>query len=315
MPQDLPQWRHNPDQPTDFGPQFSYTHTNHHAQSESMNPQLLSELADAVNRMPAFPKSVQKVLELAQDERSTPRDLVLVIDKDPVLTVRMLKIVNSAYYRLPKRISSIGQAVVYLGFNATKNLALGMAAIGMLPTSSNDGFDWHAYLVHSLTTAAIAKQLATKSQAADALDCFVAGLLHDFGKVVFARTMPTQFAHALQLCARDQSSLHLAMRETMGADHTVTGAMLLERWRFAPDLVDTVRNQFGSPVQDSGSIACVFAANQISKKLKLGFAGNPFVSDLPAPLAARLGGDLDSLIAGLDDLTALHEETKLFARI
>ena len=315
MSRDLLSRRQSPDEPGNSGPQFSQTRITHHAQAELMNPQLLSELAGAVDRMPAFPKSVQKVLELAQDERSTPRDLVLVIDKDPVLTVKMLKVVNSAYYRLPKRMSSIGQAVVYLGFNATKNLAVGMAAIGMLPTSSNDGFDWHAYLVHSLTTAAIAKQLATKSQAADALDCFVAGLLHDFGKVVFARFMPTQFAHALQLCARDQSSLHLAMRQTVGADHTVTGAMLLERWRFAPDLVDTVRNQFGPLLQDSGTIACVFAANQISKKLKLGFAGNPFVSDLPAPLVARLGGDLDTLIAGLDDPAALHEEAKLFARI
>ena len=281
--------------------------------SVTMTPQLTQELTSAIDRMPAFPKSVQRILELANDERSTPRDLVLVIDKDPVLTVKMLKVVNSAYYRLPKQINSIGHAVVFLGFNATKNLALGMAAIGMLPTDNSGGFDLREYLVHSLATAAIARQLAARSHGTDPMDCFVAGLLHDFGKVVLARSMTTQFEHALQLCQRSQSSLHLALRETIGADHALVGAMLVERWRFAPLLVETIRNQFGPLVKDTGLIACVFAANQISKKLGLGFAGNPYVSDLPGPLVARLGGDMDDLIASMEDLDALHQDAKLFA--
>ena len=70
-----------------------------------MTPELSQKLAAAVDRMPAFPKSVQKILELTRDVNCSPKDLVQVIDKDPVLTVKILKVVNSAYYSLPKQIA------------------------------------------------------------------------------------------------------------------------------------------------------------------------------------------------------------------
>ena len=125
-----------------------------------MSPELSQRLTAAVDGMPAFPKSVQRILELTRDVNSTPKDLVDVIDKDPVVTVKILKVVNSAYYSLPKQITSIGHAVVYLGFNTIKNLALSIAAIGMLPKDNPSGFDVQQYLLHSLATAGLAKQLA-----------------------------------------------------------------------------------------------------------------------------------------------------------
>ena len=278
-----------------------------------MNPQLAQDLAAAVDQMPAFPKSVQRILEITSDERCTPKDLVLVIDKDPVLTVKVLKVVNSSYFHLSRQINSIGHAVVYLGFNATKNLALGMAAIGMLPTQKTGSFDWHEYLLHSLATGSIARQLAARVDGADPTDCFVAGLLHDFGKVVVARFKTAQFHEALELCHRDNSSLHLAMRQILGADHAMIGANLVERWRFAPALIETVRHQYGPDLADTGMVACVFAANQISKKLGFGDAGNPLVAELPAAIARRLGGSLDDVIQSLGDLRPMFEEAKLFS--
>ena len=88
-----------------------------------MSPELSQKLAAAVDGMPAFPKSVQKILELTRDANATPKDLVQVINNDPVVTVKILKVVNSAYYSLPKQITSVGNAVVYMGFNTIKNLA------------------------------------------------------------------------------------------------------------------------------------------------------------------------------------------------
>ena len=211
----------------------------------SMSPELTKKLAAAVDGMPAFPKSVQRVLELTRDVNSMPKDLVEVVDKDPVLTVKILKVVNSAYYSLPKQITSVGHAVVYLGFNTIKNLALSIAAIGMLPKSNEAGFDGQQYLLHSLATAAIAKQLALKADDADPMDCFIAGLLHDFGKVVLAQFMPGEFRAALLGSQKHGISLHQALRSVLGVDHAVVGAMLVEKWRFAPHLVETIRHQFG----------------------------------------------------------------------
>jgi len=280
-----------------------------------MSPELSLKLAAAVDGMPAFPKSVQKILELTRDVNCSPKDLVQVIDKDPVVTVKVLRVVNSAYYSLPKQITSINHAVVYLGFNTIKNLALSIAAIGMLPASNAAGFDGAQYLIHSLSTAAIAKQLALRLDDADPMDCFIAGLLHDFGKVVFAQFMPSEFRKALETSQWNESSLHLALRDVIGADHAVVGAMLVEKWRFPADLVETIRYQYGPELKDTPMIACVFAANQISKKLEFGFAGNPYIEQLPPAIAQRLGGSLDELIVSLGDLAPLLEEAKIFSKV
>ena len=181
-----------------------------------MSPELSQRLSAAVDAMPAFPKSVQRILELTRDVNSTPKELVEVIDKDPVVTVKILKVVNSAYYSLPKQITSIAHAVVYLGFNTIKNLALSIAAIGMLPKDSASGFDGQQYLLHSLATAGLAKQLAHRVDNADPMDCFIAGLLHDFGKVVLAEFMPHEFGAALQECQNGGLSLQQALHKHLG---------------------------------------------------------------------------------------------------
>ena len=280
-----------------------------------MSPELSLKLASAVDAMPAFPKSVQRILELTRDVNCTPKDLVEVIDKDPVVTVKILKVVNSAYYSLPKQITSIGHAVVYLGFNTIKNLALSIAAIGMLPKDNDSGFDVQQYLLHSLATAAVAKQLALRMDEADPMDCFIAGLLHDFGKVVFAQLMPNDFKSALLLSKDGAMSLYTATQQTIGADYALVGAMLAEKWRFAPHLIETIRHQHIENLKDTDMIACVFGANQICKKLSFGFGGNYCIDELPEKMQRRLGGSLDAVIASMGDWGPLFEVAKIFAKV
>jgi putative nucleotidyltransferase with HDIG domain len=280
-----------------------------------MSPELSQKLTAAVESMPAFPKSVQRILELTRDVNSTPKDLVEVIDKDPVVTVKILKVVNSAYYSLPRQITSIGNAVVYMGFNTIKNLALSIAAIGMLPKANESGFDAHQYLLHSLATAALSKQLATHVENADPMDCFIAGLLHDFGKVVFAQMMPKEFKAALTASQATGTPLHTNLQREIGADHVLVGAMLVEKWRFSPHLIEAIRHQHPSNFKDTPMVACIFGANQISKKLNFGFGGNPWIDEFPPAVQARLGGTLDETIASLGDLNPLFEEAKIFAKL
>jgi putative nucleotidyltransferase with HDIG domain len=238
--------------------------------------------------------------------------LVQVIDKDPVVTVKVLRVVNSAYYGLTKKITSIDQAVVFLGFNSIKNLALSIAAIGMLPDNPMSGFDGQRYLQHSLICAGIARQLALKLTGADSQDCFIAGLLHDFGKVVVAQFMPVEFRKSLEMSLWDDVPLHEALQKVVGVDHATIGAMLAQKWRFADELVQTIRFQHDPECYDTDMLACVVAANLISKQLGFDFGGSQVFQELAPNVANRLGGKLALVLASLGDLTSLVEESNLF---
>ena len=279
-----------------------------------MNPELSLKLAAAVENMPAFPKSVQKILELTRDVNCSPKDLVQVIDKDPVVTVKVLRVVNSAYYGLPKQITSVNHAVVYLGFNAVKNLTLSIAAMGMMPVDHAAGFNGQQYLLHSLATASIAKQLALRMAETDPMDCFLAGLLHDFGKVVIAQFMPREFRLALETSQWNEIALHLSLRQVIGVDPAVVGAMLVEKWRFPADLVETIRYQYSPQSMDTPMLACVFGANQISKQLEAGQTTPPRVEEFPLTIAARLGGSLREVMASLGDIASVLHEARQFSK-
>lgn len=275
--------------------------------------ELSKRLSSAVDRMPAFPKSVQRILELTRDINCRPKDLVAVIEKDPVITIKVLKIINSAYYGLPNKITSINQSVIYLGVNTLKNLALSFSTMGMLPARNAAGFDVQHYLMSSLVTANLTRLVSAKhAPELDPTDCYIAGLLHDFGKVVFALYMAPEFRRAMETSITDKMSLHKAEESVIGADHTLVGSMLVKRWQFPDHLVECIANHHTVPhVSPLGE--CLFVADLIAEKLGYDSMGN-ISADGPQALPERFGDDLDAVIGGLGDMNKLIEDAHLFAQ-
>jgi putative nucleotidyltransferase with HDIG domain len=274
------------------------------------------KLATAVERMPAFPQSVQKVLDLTRDINCLPKDLVAVIEKDPVMTVKILRVINSAYYSLPNKITSVNQSVVYLGLNTIKNLALSIAAVGMLPRFNTSGFDIQRYLMHSLTTAAVARLLAAtfaKGQV-DPGDAYIAGLLHDFGKAVYAQFMATEFAKALAISQDSAMPLHQAELEVIGADHTLVGSMLATKWQFPEHLVACIRDHHNPDAEPTPLMDCVRVANQICRKLAFGDSGHVWREDEVIEAPERFGS-FDAAIASLGDLEKIASDAQMFAQV
>jgi putative nucleotidyltransferase with HDIG domain len=241
----------------------------------------------------------------------------MIIEKDPVMTMKLLRIINSAYYSFPKQITSVNHSVVYLGLNTVKNMALSFAAMGSLPKQNAAGFDFHRYLIHSLTTASLARTLSQKysQDEANSADCYIAGLLHDFGKVVFAQFLPAEFKEALSYSQDQSISLYAAEQKIIGADHTVVGGMLVEKWQFSKQLTDNIRNHHSDISPDNSVQSCLFVADQISKQLAMGNSGDLVVEELPPAMAERFDGELLDVIAGLGDLSDLEQEALLFAQV
>ncbi len=266
-----------------------------------------------VERMPAFPKSVHKVIQLAADVDSSAKDIVAVIEGDPIMTVKILKAINSAFYALPQKITSIHRALVHIGINTIKNLALSVAAIGVLNPNNKAGFDTGLFLEHSLATAVLSKKLAERMGVPlmQSSDYFVAGLLHDFGKIVFAEFMPLQFKLALEKSQAQQIDLHLVELEIMGINHAQAGRMLALKWELAENLANAIELHH-SVGRGELLVDCVFAANQIAKKCRIGDAGNPVIDSFPVELVKVFGMSLDELIVSLGDLSEVKAEVQQF---
>lgn len=283
----------------------------------ALPPELERTLGSAVERMPAFPKSVQKILELTRNINCLPKEMVSVIEKDPVMTVKILKVINSAFYSLPNKITSVGQATVYLGINTIKNLSLGFAAVGVLPGPTKDGFDMQRYLLHSLIVASVARQLATLGAKgeADPGDCYIAGLLHDFGKIVFVQFMAAEFRAALAHAVEHNVPLDQAEMKIIGADHAIVGAMLARRWQFADHLVQCIQDHHQADAEPSAMLDCLRTANQIARKLQLGDSGNAWRDGELAAAPDRFGDDLDATIASLGSMQRYIDDAQVFAQV
>lgn len=270
-----------------------------------------------VDQMPAFPNSVSRIIQLTSDINCSPKALVQVIDHDPVMTMKILKLVNSSYFGLSCKVISINQSLVLVGINTIKNLALAISTVGVLPKENHAGLNMKKFLLHSLGTATIAKLLSQRFgvSSKDAGDYFATGLLHDFGKIVFALFMPKEFESAMQMAENDNIPLHQAELIIIGVDHAQIGGILGEKWQLPTDLVTCIREHH-TGISNNDNVTkmcdCIMAANQIIKMKNVGDAGSSKVEELPEPTIKRLGADLNSLMESLGDISEALDKMRVF---
>lgn len=275
-----------------------------------------SKLFRAVDKMPGFPKSVQRILEMTADINCSQKELVEVIKNDPVFTLKILRMVNSAYFSLAQEVTSVHQASVYLGLNTLKNVALGLAIIGTLPMVNAAGFDMNRFWLHSLSVAAAARLLGERvaTSREEDVDFFAAGLLHDMGKVVFALYASAQYREVLERCGSLGIALHDMELEAFGMSHADIGARLAENWNLPPDLASCIANHHSSNAE-SRLTSCVSLANQVVKHLGYGYAGNVIVGEPSTHVTRLFSSDVAGIAASMDGLDAEVEKARMFVQL
>jgi HD-like signal output (HDOD) protein len=186
-----------------------------------------------LKNLPTLPLVVDKLTQVVNNPKSCSKDLSDIIDKDPSLSARVLKIVNSSFYGFSQKIPTVSRAVVILGYSCVKNLALSSTIFNFLAEKVNsNAFDINSLWEHSLKCAACARLIAGKTLPQSGEDAFISGLMHDIGKVIFVEHFIDQYQQALNKASDDTIPVCEAERQVMGIDHAELGYMLADKWNF-----------------------------------------------------------------------------------
>ena len=169
--------------------------------------------------------------------------------------------------------------------------------------------------MHSLGTACLARQLCQLTESTEEpSDAYVAGLLHDFGKVVMAQYMTNEYRKILALTTEKNIPLDQAEREVIGVDHALVGAMLTQRWQFPYELVQCIADHHNPAATSSVLLDSVRVANQLARREKIGNGYNVF-REGEKPVSDRFGKDFDTILAELGDTQRFIDEAMMFASV
>lgn len=258
-------------------------------------------ILDGIEKVPTLPVVVNSILELLENPKTSAEDVNRIIRMDQALASRILKIVNSAFYGFPRQISTVTQAVVILGFNAVKSLALSASVIQIFGTKGRDGFDVKAFWEHSIATGIMANMVARRINYPLPEESLIAGILHGIGKLIFDQYLHSLFIQAVQKARREKKLLHHAEREIFGTDHCRVGSMLAEKWRLPLQLVEAI-NYYPNPGLanfNSTLASMVHIGNYISRKRRCGDPGDmlvPKVNDDAKRILKITQADIDQLL-------------------
>jgi len=202
---------------------------------------IFSRLSTLTN-LPTLPHILLKLIEACNQDDPDLNAIGDMVSKDPSLSAKILKLVNSAFWGLPRKVDMISHAVVLVGTSGIKNLAICACVYDVFPKSTGTAstFDLKRFWWHSLRCAFMAKHLAASQNTGHPDEAFLSGLLHDIGKVILWTTSKKDNESLLYQCG-DNTDLLLTGESRMGATHAEVGAWLLDRWKLDSSIVDCVR--------------------------------------------------------------------------
>ncbi|WP_310571247.1 HDOD domain-containing protein [Gemmatimonas sp.] len=202
----------------------------------SINDQIVHSALKRVTTVATLPVSAMRIMKIAEDPTSTEDALLEVLEGDPPLAARVLKVVNSAFYGRPRQVGSTAAAMRLLGVNAIRNVALA-ASLNRLFRGGRTvpGFEADELWTHAVAVGTAARRIAERCRGIPQEEAMLAGLLHDIGILVAIQASPTEFALLIAATSRDPAlSFAEAESQWLGATHEAFGKALCEQWRF-PD--------------------------------------------------------------------------------
>lgn len=258
---------------------------------------ILEQKFQDVSQLPTLPDTYAKLRKIMVSPRASAHDVAAVIEQDQALSTKVLKIVNSAFYGFPQKVSTISHATVILGFNEIRNIAFSASVINMFQETETQLFNHAKFWEHALAVATCARIIAKNVGnvvVKNPEEAFMAGLIHDIGKIIQDQAIRNEYTKVLQRVEKGDCTIREAEKEILGFDHQDVGQYVVENWNL-PSILTVPIGYHNTPAllpkTDPGytMMSVVHVADVIARALGRGWAGDRFVPLIHPDCWNRLG--------------------------
>jgi len=252
----------------------------------------------------SLPVIYTKINEAVNNPRSSMRDISMIISDDPGLTSRLLQLVNSAFYGYPNKIETISRALLIVGTQQLRDLALATSIMSLFEGISGDLVTMESFWKHSITCGVAAKIIATYQREPQVERFFVAGIVHDIGRLIIYKKAAEEAREALLYCKTNAELLYSVEKKIIGVDHCEVGRALLQSWNLPP-LLNEVVSFHHTPYSATlypVETAIVHVADIIAHGMRFGTSGEAFIPPLNKKAWDLLNLPISSLSPILDQL-------------
>lgn len=231
-----------------------------------------------LDQFPTLPEVMVRILEAIEDDESSAEDLGALLEQDHAITVRLLRLANSAFYGFPSQVDTVQRAVVLIGYNEVRLLALATSVFDTFSQIRQYALDPRDFWLHALGTAKAASLLASQMHAQCSPEaCFTAGLLHDMGKYALAAVLHNTYKKIVANAQERGVLVRDSEREILNTTHPEVGAWLAQQWSFPEDLRQPIENlyeyEYAGPYRTETLIVAL--SDQLSRLAGFGVAGDP----------------------------------------
>ena len=229
-------------------------------------------------KLPEMPSTAFELNEIVADPTASAHSIAEVVNKSPSLATLLLKIVNSSLYGFPSKINNISRAVTIIGTREITGLALGLSIVKAFKDIPKEVIDISSFLRHSIACGIISRILAAKKNISQTEQMFVAGLLHDIGRLIIYQYFPDQAMTLLSLAAASDNLVYQQENQILGGNHSLIGQYLLKEWKLPFELQNNIffhHNPSDAP--DPVMATIIHLADIMVNALKLGSSGERFV--------------------------------------
>lgn len=223
---------------------------------------------------------VSGVIDVINDPQSSAKDLKDIIEIDPPLTARVLKVANSAYYYSLRKISEIQHAVIWIGFDVVKEIALSQKVCEVFDQDETiSGYSGSSLWKHSIAVALLGKMICRREFGERGENAYAAGLLHDIGIIVENQFLGNGFIDILKKAEQEKKNLSVSEYEVLGYTHTDIGKTLTDHWSFPEELVVAIGNHHNpdkAPQEFSKFASTLYIADYLCQERAIGYSDAPF---------------------------------------